>query len=300
MPLATYNTVNRRNTHMQERRAVIAGGGPAGLTCGTYLARAGWSVSLFTDEERSVSCLSEAPLVENFPGFPDPIPGAELLERMSEQASRHGVDIRGEGISLVDRDRSVATDTSGTEWVFDAFVKAVGTVPRKFSCRTEPENASVLLHTCAVCDGGLYGKSDSVAVIGAGDTAFGDALYLSGIAGEVHLIARRDVFRTTNRKVAEAFKSRENCFVHVNSTVTCVRKNGERDYELVINGGESCVHASGIFACIGFDENDIESVGNANPNVFGCGDCVPGAARQAVIAAASGAETALKIIGLFR
>ena len=278
-----------------KKQAIIAGGGPAGLTCAIYLARAGWNVTVFINEEGTVSSLEEAPCIENFPGFPEPLTGAELLDRMTQQALNNGVLMIGNGIQRIDGDEQVAVDTGGSSWHFDAFVEAVGTTPRRFEFRSEPEGAAIPIHTCAVCDGGLFRGTDSVMVIGAGDTAFTNALYLSGIVGRVYLAARRDKFRATNLAAVEEFKKRPNSSILVNAVVTAIRDEGNGEYTAEINNGEEHVRVNGFFSCIGYDENDIPLKGT-NKRVFSCGDCVAGSEKQAVIAAASGAEAALDII----
>lgn len=252
---------------------------------------------LFINEENTTSCLEEASKIDNFPGFPEPITGAELLDRMTQQALNNNVVMCGEGISKVDGDKRIAYGNDGSEYPFDVFVQAVGTFPRKFEFNAHPEGAAIPIHTCAVCDGSLYGPDDILIVIGAGDTAFTDALYLSDIVGHVILVARRDQFRATNLVAVEEFKRRKNTSILVNSVITDIHDEGNGKYLAVINGGENSIEANGFFSCIGYEENDIPLKGS-NARVFSCGDCVPGSEKQAVIAAASGAEAALDIIRL--
>lgn len=278
------------------KTAVIAGGGPAGLTCGIYLARAGWEVTIFDDEEHSTSALSEAPLVENYPGFPGGIPGAALLELMKDQALENNILTRGEGIASVDSDRRTAIDTNGGNWRFDAFIMATGTVPRKLQFKTVPENAEIPIHTCALCDGGLYGKNDAVMVIGAGDTAFADGLYLSDLVGHVYLVARGDIFRATNLKTVEKFKEAPNTEIIVNSVITTIRDLGDRTYDVELNNGERHILANGFFSCIGHSLKHVPISGEHKDRIWECGDCKGEDDRQAILAAASGARTALDII----
>ena len=172
-------------------KAVIAGAGPAGLTCAIYLAQAGWQVDVFSGEEQSVSCLAEAPDVRNYPGFPTGISGFDLLEKFVEQAVNYGVKIHSEAISSIDTSFKTAIATDGSIVVYDEFIMASGVKQREFTC-DGIENIPV--HTCAVCDGGMYGKTDNIVVIGGGDTAVNSALYLSGIVGRCTSSSERTTF----------------------------------------------------------------------------------------------------------
>ena len=275
-------------------RAVIAGAGAAGLTCAVYLARAGWKVDVYADEERSVSSLSMAPLIQNFPGVPEGIAGADLLCRMQEQAESAGAVIHPEGVEKVMADDNAALLTSGLVVYYDEFVQATGSRHREFAC---PGSELVPVHYCAVCDGSLYGRNDEVIVVGGGDSAFGDALYLAGIAGKVTVLVRSGRLRVTNTAVRDAFLATGRGEVMMNSRITGIRK-ADRGFEAVVNGGERVVRADGLFACIGCDPNTLPTEGENMTHFWQCGDCVSGARRQAVIAAASGADTALSMLSM--
>lgn len=280
----------------EKGKIVVAGAGIAGLTCALYLSRAGFGVDVYSNECETMSCLEEAPLVENFPGFPDGISGSELLYRVVDQAVRNGVSIYPQGIVSVDSEKKVCIDTDGRKISYDEFVMATGVSHKKFTC---PGSELAVIHQCAVCDGGLYGENDTLAVIGGGDSAIGDALYLSSLVRKVYVLIRRDVLRVTNKFVYDRLVATENVDVMKSTSITRIRRNDDVDgaYVLELNNGKSELDVNGIFSCIGFDVNSIPISGNGR--TWRCGDCRSGATRQAVVAAGNGAEVALSIINSF-
>ena len=281
---------------MSGNKVVIAGAGPAGLTCATYLARAGWRVDVYSGESSTLSCLAEAPLVMNYPGFPDGIDGLSLLELFTEQARKSGAVIHPESIVSIDTSSRTVTDDDGSAVEYDKVVVASGVKPRRFSC---DGIGSIPVHTCAICDGGMYGKGDAVAVVGGGDTAVNSALYLSVIVGKVYVVVRKSYFRATNRKAVNDLAGRENVTILHNRNIVAVSDDGRHVPKthgvrrLKLDDGRE-VEACAIFSCIGFDVNDIPVVGDGK--VWRCGDCVE-THRQIAVAVGSGAKTALDIIG---
>ena len=280
----------------KREKVIVAGAGIAGLTCAIYLSRAGFNVDVYSNEGETMSCLEEAPIIENFPGFPDGISGADLLSNTMEQSVRNGASIHPQGIVSVDSENKTCIDTDNRCLGYDEFVMATGVTHRKFTC---DGSESAVIHQCAICDGGLYGKNDTLAVIGGGDTAIGDAFYLSSLVKKVYVIIRRDVLRITNRKVYDSLINAGNVEVMKLTTVTRIVKNqvsneGCQSYHLFLNNGDSEIDVDGIFACIGFTVNSIPVIGNRP--IWECGDCRDGAIRQAIIAAGNGAEVAMSII----
>ncbi len=277
------------------RRAVIAGAGPAGLTCALYLAKAGWKVDVFSNEESTESCLAEANVIQNYPGFPEGINGLELLELFKEQAENSGAVIHPEGLKKVFTEDKAVIDTSDEMHPYDEYIEAVGCRRREYSCTGLD---LIPVHYCAVCDGGLYGKDDSVIVIGGGDTAISSALYLSNIVGKVSMLVRKPYCRYTNKQAFDELCSKENVEImyetqlyHVSSDasgnpIVHLSKNGNyADYMLL--------GIRGVFVCIGYDVNSVERIGNGN--VWKCGDCIE-EQKQVAIAVGSGAKVALEII----
>lgn len=177
-----------------EMDLMIIGAGPAGLTSALYGARAGLSVYVFERGEVGGQ-VALTDLVENYPGFPQPITGPELMERMKEQALRFGAQIIMDEIEKMwKEDRFIFAQ--GTEGIYKgkSAIIAVGSDPKKLGVPGEEEFAGRGVSYCAVCDGHFF-KNMDVAVVGGGDSAKSEALYLSNLASRVYLIHRRDQFR---------------------------------------------------------------------------------------------------------
>lgn len=277
------------------RNAVIAGAGPAGLTCSLYLARAGWDVTVLSNEESTESCLVEADIVQNYPGFPDGISGLGLLELFRSQAEGAGVTVRPEGASKVLTDEKAVVCTDGSRLEYDEYVEAVGCRRREFMCTGLNK---VRTHYCAVCDGSLYGKDDHVLVIGGGDTAVSSALYLSGIAGRVTMIVRKPSCRATNWMALEELSSKGNIEIMYDTQLYCVTSDadGKPVLHLAKNGNYSDIlltDVKGVFVCIGHDVNSVERTGDGR--IWKCGDCVE-SQKQVAVAVGSGARVALEMM----
>lgn len=278
------------------KKAVIAGAGPAGLACATYLAGAGWSVDVFSNEENTESCLAEASIVKNYPGFPDGIGGVELLGLFIEQAQNAGAVIHPEGISRVYSDDKHVIDTNGAMHSYDEYVEAVGCRRREYRC----DGIELIpVHYCAICDGGLYGKEDAVVVVGGGDTAISSALYLSNLVKKVVMIVRKPNCRFTNKKAFDELCSKSNVIIDYETQLDCVSSDGDGNPILHLVHKNQCsdemmVGAKGLFVCIGCEANVVERVGNGR--IWKCGDC-SNDRKQVAIAVGDGARVALDIIG---
>ena len=278
------------------KKAVIAGAGPAGLACATYLAEAGWSVDVFSNEENTESCLAEASIVKNYPGFPNGIGGVELLGLFVEQAQNAGVAIHPEGIASVHSDDKYVIDTNGTRHPYDEYVEAVGCKRREYRC----DGLELIpVHYCAVCDGGLYGKEDVVVVIGGGDTAISSALYLSNLVKMVVMVVRKPNCRFTNKKAFDELCSKRNVVIDYETQLDYVSSDGDGNPVLHLmhknqHSDEMMVGAKGLFVCIGCESNVVEHVGNGR--IWRCGDC-SNDKKQVAIAVGDGAGVAMDIIG---
>ena len=278
------------------KKAVIAGAGPAGLACATYLAEAGWSVDVFSNEENTESCLAEASIVKNYPGFPNGIEGVELLGLFVEQAQNAGVAIHPEGIASVHSDDKYVIDTNGTMHPYYEYVEAVGCKRREYRC----DGLELIpVHYCAVCDGGLYGKEDVVVVIGGGDTAISSALYLSNLVKMVVMVVRKPNCRFTNKKAFDELRSKRNVVIEYETQLHHVSSDGDGNPVLHLmhknqHSDEMMVGAKGLFVCIGCESNVVEHVGNGR--IWRCGDC-SNDRKQVAIAVGDGARVAMDIIG---
>lgn len=278
------------------KKAVIAGAGPAGLACATYLAEAGWSVDVFSNEENTESCLAEASVVKNYPGFPNGIEGVELLGLFVEQAQNAGVAIHPEGIASVHSDDKYVIDTDGAMHPYYEYVEAVGCKRREYRCDGLELSP---VHYCAVCDGGLYGKEDVVVVIGGGDTAISSALYLSNLVKMVVMVVRKPNCRFTNKKAFDELRSKRNVVIEYETQLHHVSSDGEGNPVLHLmhknqHSDEMIVGAKGLFVCIGCESNMVEHVGNGR--IWRCGDC-SNDRKQVAIAVGDGARVAMDIIG---
>ena len=278
------------------KKAVIAGAGPAGLACATYLAEAGWSVDVFSNEENTESCLAEASIVKNYPGFPSGIEGVELLGLFVEQAQNAGVAIHPEGIASVHSDDKHVIDTNGARHPYDEYVEAVGCKRREYRC----DGLELIpVHYCAICDGGLYGKEDVVVVIGGGDTAISSALYLSNLVKMVVMVVRKPNCRFTNKKAFDELRSKRNVVIEYETQLHHVSSDGDGNPVLHLmhknqHSDEMMVGAKGLFVCIGCESNVVEHVGNGR--IWRCGDC-SNDKKQVAIAVGDGARVAMDIIG---
>ena len=278
------------------KKAVIAGAGPAGLACATYLAEAGWSVDVFSNEENTESCLAEASIVKNYPGFPNGIEGVELLGLFVEQAQNAGVAIHPEGIASVHSDDKYVIDTNGAMHPYYEYVEAVGCKRREYRC----DGLELIpVHYCAVCDGGLYGKEDVVVVIGGGDTAISSALYLSNLVKMVVMVVRKPNCRFTNKKAFDELRSKRNVVIEYETQLHHVSSDGDGNPVLHLmhknqHSDEMIVGAKGLFVCIGCESNVVEHVGNGR--IWRCGDC-SNDRKQVAIAVGDGARVAMDIMG---
>jgi len=177
---------------------IIVGGGPAGLTAGLYAVRGGLDAILIEKGILGGQVVTTYD-VENYPGFPEPVNGSELVEKMEKQAVRFGLKIKtmceAQKIEIKDHKFYTYTcDPAEGPIVSNALILANGNLPRKLGAPGEEKLAGRGVSYCATCDGALY-RNREIAVIGGGDTALTEALFLTNFASKIHLIHRRDKFR---------------------------------------------------------------------------------------------------------
>jgi thioredoxin reductase (NADPH) len=186
---------------METKDVIIVGGGPAGLTSGLYLRRAGLQAILL----EKLLC-GGTPLnterIENYPGFPEPVSGRELMERMRRQAEGSGLEINElkEVVRVSKEGGAFLVETGAGTWKALSVIVATGTVPKRLGIKGEAELIGMGVSFCATCDGPFF-RGKEVAVVGGGDAALEEALYLSRIARKVYVIHRRERFRA--QKVLE-------------------------------------------------------------------------------------------------
>ena len=292
------------------KKVVIAGAGPAGLTCAIYLARAGYEVEVFTDELNSMGSLQNAKEVNNYPGFPDGIGGLDLQMKMREQAEKNGVLFHEEGIAKVFTETKTVMDSEGKEHKYDEYVEAIGLKHKKYECKGI-ENIPV--HYCAICDADLC-IGQKVAVIGGGDTAVSSALYLCDKAESVTMLVRKPNCRITNQTAFDELRKRGNFRVMYTTELREVTLDGNGKPVLHLEDtskSQTVVLTSyppqyktepymiklpdvtHLFVCIGSSVNQIAHYGEEG--IWKCGDNTE-RHKQVAVAVGSGANVALDII----
>lgn len=294
-------------------RCLIIGSGPAGYTAAIYAARANLKPVLYTGLQigGQLTITSE---VENYPGYPHGILGPQMMEDFRKQAERFGTDIRYTLISRVDfstHPKRLWTD-DGKELTADAVIIATGASAKWLGLPSEQRLNGFGVSACAVCDGFFY-KGKDVAVVGGGDTAAEESLYLSKLCTNVHLLVRRDVMRAS-KIMQERLKNTPNIHIHWNTetidilgdkTVTGVKVFKKDTHQELI------IPVEGFFVAIGHQPNTDIFKGQLAMNeqgyiltegkttktniegVFAAGDAQDYIYRQAVTAAGSGCMAAL-------
>lgn len=181
---------------------IVVGGGPAGMTAAIYAGRAGWK-TLLIDPMGGGGQPSMADMIYNYPGFPNGIGGPELMDLMARQAKAFGVKIEYEEVTRITQEAQdsgasgeagLKVSTGDAEYTARAVVYAAGTLPRKLGVSGEEKYLAKGISFCATCDGALF-RDKVVAVVGGGDSALSEAVFLTQFAKEVLLIHRRDEYR---------------------------------------------------------------------------------------------------------
>lgn len=294
---------------------VIIGSGPAGLTAAIYAARANLS-PLVVEGVAPGGQLVQTFEIENYPGFPEPVSGQELMDKMRCQAERLGVRFVSDEVEtpdLVSPVKKLPLAFSGDVLECRAVIIATGAAARYLGLQSESALRGHGVSGCATCDGAFY-KGKDVAVVGGGDTALSDALYLSRICNSVTLVHRRDSFRAA-KILSERVASAANITVKWFSVIDEVLGVSERKVtgvrlRNVNDGSVEDVHVQGLFVAIGHKPNtDIfrgileldeagyivaESGRTSLPGVFAAGDVQDPRYRQAIAAAGSGCIAALE------
>ena len=297
---------------METVKTLILGGGPAGFTAAIYAARANLSPVVYEGVQPGGQ-LTTTTVVENFPGFPGGVDANTLMDSMREQARSFGADIRQGTATSVDLShrpfRGVVDEETSLE--AQTLIIATGARARYLGLPSEEKFKGAGVSACATCDGFFYRKR-TVAVVGGGDTACEDALYLSGLAKKVYMIVRRDVFRAS-RIMQEKVLNTENIEVLWNCNTQEVlgdamgvtgarllRKDGTV-FDIAIDGFFLAIGhtpASELFAPwlerdeAGYLLTRGKSAETSVPGVFAAGDVQDPRYRQAVTAAASGCMAA--------
>ena len=299
-------------------RCLIIGSGPAGYTAAIYASRANLSPILYQGLQPGGQ-LTTTTEVENFPGFPEGITGPKLLDQMRLQAERFGTDIRSGEVTRIDlsqRPFKVEIDGS-TELTAHSVIIATGARAKYLGLDDEKKYAGMGVSACATCDGFFYRKK-RVAVVGGGDTACEEALYLAGIAEQVYLIVRKDHLRAS-KVMQERLFARENIEVlFEHNTIGLFGDNGVEGAHLVYKKGtpeeaQRDIAIDGFFLAIGHKPNtdflagqlELDAAGyivtregrplTSVEGVFAAGDVADPRYRQAITSAGTGCRAALEV-----
>ena len=296
------------------RNVIIIGGGPAGYTAAVYTARANLAPLVFEGSQYG-GALMQTTAVENFPGFVDGIQGPELMDIMRKQAGRYGAELVAQDVSSVDVTgviKSVTVD--GHVYRARTVVLAMGSAYRNLGLPNETRLSGHGVSWCATCDGFFFRDRD-VAVVGGGDSALEEAMFLTRFADSVTIVHRRDTLRASKIMQKRALANSKIRVVW-NSVVEDVAGQDEvtgLDLRDTVTGVRSKLRVSGVFVAIGHDPRSelvrgqvpLDGDGYVVPRdrsartdvggVFACGDVVDHEYRQAITAAGSGCAAALDV-----
>lgn len=299
---------------IQKIKCAIIGSGPAGYTAAIYASRSGISPIVFEGVTPGGQ-ITMTEQIDNFPGYPDGISGVDLMQDVRKQAERFGADIRSKVINRVDFSNRpfILEDEDGDTYEAESVIISTGATARWLGLESEAKFRGQGISTCATCDGFFYRKKD-VAIVGGGDTACAEALYLSTICNKIYMIVRRDQLRAT-AIVRDMLQSKENIeilwqnkpveILGDESGVTGVR------IESTIDGTIRDISVMGLFVAIGNEPKtdifkgqiELSQTGyiitqphtshTSVPGVFACGDVQDSRYRQAIVAAGTGAMAAI-------
>lgn len=299
-------------------KCLIIGSGPAGYTAAIYASRANLSPILYQGLQPGGQ-LTTTTEIENFPGYPDGITGPQMMQDLETQAKKFGADIRNGLVTNVDfseRPFKVTIDEK-TEIVADSVIIATGASARYLGLPDEKKYMGLGVSACATCDGFFYRKK-TVAVVGGGDTACEEALYLSSLAKKVYLIVRKPYLRAS-KVMQQRVLGKENITVLFNcNTIGLFGEEFLEGAKIIENKGLENeqifdISIDGFFLAIGHkpntdvfkdyiltdDEGYIKLIDNTTatniPGVFAAGDVADPRYRQAISAAGMGCRAAIDV-----
>ena len=228
---------------------IIIGGGPAGLCAAIYLLRANKKVLLFESETLG-GAITKSDIVENYPGISE-ISGLELGSNMASQAKNLGLEIIMQKVLAITKEKDIfSVSVKSNKYYAKTIVYATGTRPRMLDCKGAVSFIGKGISTCATCDGFFF-KNKSVLVVGGGNTALTDALYLSNICSHVYVSYRRDNLRGEPLKI-KRLKSKENVTILYNSVVKeIIGKDVIEKVSLTVDDAPKEINVSGVFVAIG-------------------------------------------------
>jgi thioredoxin reductase (NADPH) len=301
----------KRSNPNKSYQVVIIGGGPAGLTAGLYCARSRFN-TLLVEKGVIGGQITNAERVENYPGFPQGISGIELGQLIHEQATSYGLEtLLAEVIKVVPSPRHNFVSTSEGDLVAESIIIASGSQFRKLGVPGEDKFVGKGVSYCATCDGPLF-KGKTVAVIGGGDAAVTEALYLSKFASSVKVIHRRSQLRASKILQERAISEPKIEFIW-DAVVTQIEGAGivkQLMLKNTRNAKISIFEVAGVFVAIGSEPHSTQWRGllpldeggyiitnelmeTKIPGIFVAGDVRHNSARQVITAAGDGATAAM-------
>ena len=302
---------------MEHVKVLIIGSGPAGYTAAIYASRANLKPVLYAGLQMGGQ-LTQTTEVENFPGYPQGVDGNQMMMDIREQAERFGADLRDGIVTKADFSKApyVLTIDDEKEIEADTVIIATGASAKYLGLADEEKYRGQGVSACATCDGFFYRKRVT-AVVGGGDTACEDALYLSGLCKKVYLIVRKPFLRAS-QVMQDRVKNAENIeILFEHNAIGLYGENGVEGVHLVKRKGEPDeshydIPIDGFFLAIGHKPNSevfkewvdtdeigyIKTIGNTQatkvPGVFAAGDVCDPVYRQAIVAAGTGCKAALE------
>lgn len=299
---------------MTEKELLIIGAGPAGCSAAIYAVRAGVKTTIAGGSMPGGQLLQTSDL-ENYAGFENPIGGFELMDAMHKQCKRLGVEFTTDEIAKIEGEKNpfTVTCTDGKQYLAKSIIIATGAKARWLGLPNEEKFIGKGLSACATCDG-FFMRGKTVCIVGGGNTAFEDALFLAQFCTQVHLIHRRDAFRA-DQVTVDKVKANPKINLVLNSVpveilgedcVTGVKVKNVKTEEL------SQIDCSGLFVAIGavpqtdFLKNSLVALADNGlvladerthttiEGIFAAGDCADKHYRQAIIAAGTGAKAGIE------
>ena len=307
---------------MNHVKCLIIGSGPAGYTAAIYAGRANLSPVVYVGQQMGGQ-LTQTTEIENFPGYPQGVDANQMMMELQQQAERFGADVRAGEVTEIDfTGRPYVVTVDGTDKLTaDAIIIATGAKAKYLGLEDEKKYSGMGVSACATCDGFFYRKKVT-AVVGGGDTACEDALYLSGLCQKVYLVVRKDYLRASDI-MQQRVKAAENIEILFKHNVTGLYgENGvegmhvvegkdtpeEKHYDVNIDGLFLAIgHApvtdfvkasiktdnQGYIVTDGKTQEVYDQEGNVIQGVFAAGDVCDPTYRQAVVAAGTGCKAAL-------
>jgi thioredoxin reductase (NADPH) len=298
---------------MSVRNVIVIGSGPAGLTAALYTARANLKPLVIEGLEAGGQLMLTT-LVENWPGYRDGIDGPDLMAAMREQAQRFGAEIIRGNVTSVDLlSHPFTVKTSDAEYQARALIVATGATARLLGLASERSLLGHGVSTCATCDGYFF-RGKPIAVVGGGDSAMEEAIFLTRFASHVTVVHRRDTLRASKIMQDKAFANPKISF-EWNADVEEIKDTGKGEVTSMVirnhqTGDVKDIPVDGVFVAIGHTPNtalfngqlDTDANGyivthsgsrTSVPGVFACGDVQDHVYRQAITAAGSGCMAAI-------